>query len=161
MRGRHPPAQLGRGLGNYLCLFLVFCTIFPKKGARPPVMPPAEFSLPLPTGRDLRRQTWHIIGFHSSSNPGIEPSDTQTGIWWCGRYVISAIPAILVPQSSAFDISKIKGVFFSRISRRMVFGPEKAKSLLILLAGSRKQIFVAKQRGLTLFWCAYGLGEVC
>ena len=64
---------------------------------------------------------------------------------------ISAKPAILVPQSSAFDISKIKGVFFSRISRRMVFGPEKAKSLLILLAGSRKQIFVAKQRGLILF----------
>lgn len=54
-------------------------------------------------------------------------------------------------KSSAFDISKIKGVLFSRISRRMVFGPEKAKSLLILLAGSRKQIFVAKQRGLTFF----------
>ena len=45
-----------------------------------------------------------------------------------------------------------KGVLFSRISRRVVFGPEKAKSLLILLAGSRKQIFVAKQRGLTLFF---------
>jgi hypothetical protein len=54
-------------------------------------------------------------------------------------------------KSSAFEISKIKGVLFPRISRRLVFGPEKAKSLLILLAGSRKQIFVAEQRGLAHF----------
>ena len=64
---------------------------------------------------------------------------------------MDALAANVELKSPAFEISKIKGVLFSRISRRAVFGLEKAKSLLILLAGSRKQIFVAKQKGLALF----------
>ena len=74
---------------------------------------------------------------------------------------MDALAANIELKSPAFEISKIKGVLFSRISRRVILGPEKAKSLLILLAGSRKQIFVANQRGLALFCYAYGLGEVC
>ncbi len=64
---------------------------------------------------------------------------------------MDALAANIELKSPAFEISKIKGVLFSRISRRVVFGPKMRKSLLILLAGSRKQIFVAKQKGLALF----------
>ena len=64
---------------------------------------------------------------------------------------MDALAANIELKSSAFEISKIKGVLFSRISRRVIFSPEKAKSLLILLAGNRKQIFVAKQREPVLF----------
>ena len=64
---------------------------------------------------------------------------------------MDAFTANIELKSSAFEISRIKGVLFSRISRRVIFSPEKAKSLLILLAGSRKQVFVAEQRGLALF----------
>ena len=64
---------------------------------------------------------------------------------------MDALAANIKLKAPAFEISKIRGVLFSRISRRSAFSPEKAKSLLILLAGSRKQIFVAKQREPALF----------
>ena len=60
--------------------YVYFPAVIPEKGRKVPVKPPAVFARPLPGDRDSRRRTWHTAGFHFSSNPGIEPSDTQTGI---------------------------------------------------------------------------------